>query len=196
MAELKDILNEQVVSRNEGWDDIPTSLVSVKLPPANAPEEVFWNHGITSGVTFPTLGFDVGEYAYAVIQSPHRMELSTAINQHIHFSVPSDGTGDKFQFQIDVIAACVGCDWEVPTGSPFTAEKTMTEDLSGKHSLFEIADIPGVNTTVSTLYKLKLTRIAASADEYAGQVYVDFFDGHYKSDQGLGSYQEDVKDRA
>lgn len=196
LTEIQSVMDQQYdgdQAVNTGYDDIPTSIATVKLPPSNAPSEVFWDHGIGSGVTFPTLGFNVGEYVYAVIQSPHAMKLQTVIDQHIHFSVPSDGTGDKFNFQIDVISACVDCAWAVPTGSPFTTETTMTDDYTGYHKLTDLADIPGVNDTVSTLYKLKLTRIAASADEYAGQVYVDFFDGHFQRDQERGSRQEYVK---
>ena len=192
MVILKEVVNNPT-GDNVGMDDIPTSILTVKLPPSNAPSEVFWDHGIAGGVAFPTLGFDVGEYVYAVIQSPHKMKLQTVIDQHIHYSVPSDGTGSNFKFQVDVIAACVTCDWAVPVGSPFSAEHAMTSDESGKHELFDIADIPAVNDSVSTLYKLKLTRIASSANEYAGQVYIDFFDGHYKSDQTLGSRQEYIK---
>lgn len=178
--------------QNTVYDDIPTSIINVKLPPSNAPAEIFWNHNIGGGVTFPTLGFDIGEYVYAVIQSPHAMKLETVLDQHIHYSVPSDGTGDNFQFQVDVIAAGVNEAWAVPAGSPFTAENTMNGNFTGNHKLFDLADIPGVNTTVSTLYKLKLTRIAASANEYAGRVYIDFFDGHHQRDQN-GSRQEYIK---
>lgn len=174
------------------WDDIPTSIMNVKLPNSGAPLEVVWNHGVVGGVTFPSLGFDVGEYVYIIVQTPHSMKLNTILNQHIHFSTPTDGTGDKFKFQLDVIVAGVNGAWSVPTGSPFTAETTMAEDLTGKHSILDLADIPASNNTVSTLYKMKLTRIAASADEYSGRVYVEFNDGHFEMDD-LGSKDEYIK---
>ena len=120
------------------------------------------------------------------------MALSSVIDNHIHFCTPTDGTGDRFKFQLDVIAAPIDGTWAVPTGSPFSAEHTIAADYSTLHKLFDIADIPAVNTTVSTMYKCKLTRIAADADEYAGEVYVDFFDGHYQRDTN-GSETQSTK---
>ena len=53
--------------------------------------------------------------------------------------------------------------------------------------------VPSSNTTVSTLYLIRLTRIAASADEYTGDVIVLFADGHFQQDQERGSRGEYVK---
>lgn len=68
----------------------------------------------------------------------------------------------------------------------------MTSDLSNTQHYFQLANIPASNTTVSTIYKCKLTRIAATADEYAGEIYVTGIDCHYKKDS-LGSRNETSK---
>ena len=49
-----------------------------------------------------------------------------------------------------------------------------------------------VNTTVSSVYICRLTRIAASSDEYGNEVYLIFNDAHYQKDS-LGSKEELVK---
>jgi hypothetical protein len=177
------------------WDDIQGQISSAKLPPANTPTWRNWDHGISGGVTFPVLGFAVGDYMYLTFQSYHAMELETILDQHIHYSTPTDGTADKFKFQMDVVAAPVNGTWAVPTGSPFTHEVTMADDYSTEHQLAEICEVPGVNTSVSTIYKVKVQRIAASADEYSGEIYISMSDGHYQKD-GLGSAQEYSKDPA
>jgi len=118
--------------------------------------------------------------------------LNSILDQHIHYMTPTDGTGKRFKFQLDVIAAGIQGSWAVPTGSPFTKEVTMSGDYSNAHQLTDIADIPAVNTTVSSLYTCKLTRIAASTDEYSGEVYIKFIDGHYQLDS-LGSESETSK---
>ena len=120
------------------------------------------------------------------------MKLNTILDQHMHYITPTDGTGDRFNFQVDVIAASINANWAVPTGSPFTAEHLIAGDYSNKHKLFELADIPPMNTTISTLYKCKVERIAASGDEYAGEIYVEFLDGHFQKNS-LGSLGEDTK---
>ena len=104
----------------------------------------------------------------------------------------NDGTGDRFKFQLDVITAPIWGNWIAPTGTPFTTEVTMVADLSNSHMLEEIADIPAANTTVSTIYSCKFTRIAATVDEYGSEIYVKFNDSHYGKDD-IGSRNEDGK---
>ena len=174
------------------WDDLQVSISNVRIPTSNAPTWRLYDHGITSGVTFPALGFALNEYVYFDVQSTHSMKLSTVLDHHIHYTTPTNGTGDKFKFQLDVIAAPVMGQWAVPTGSPFTAETTMSGDYSDDHILFDIAEIPAVNTSVSTLYKCKLTRIAATAKEYSEEVYIEFTDCHYKKDT-VGSRTDSIK---
>lgn len=175
------------------YDDLQVSISNVRVPPANAPTERFYNFGIGGGVTFPTLGFDVGDYLYFDIQSSHAMKLSTVLSNHFHFTLPNTtNIGDKAQFQLDVIAAGINGQWAVPTGSPFTTEITVAANDNTYHRIKEVADIPAVNTTVSTLYKCKLTRIAATASEYGSEVYVNFIDCHYQKDT-VGSRQQTSK---
>ena len=173
-------------------DSIQVSISNIRVPASNAPTERLYDGG-TGGVTFPFLGFAVNDYIYFDIQTSHAMKLSTVLGQHIHFSLPNTtDIGDKFKFQLDVMAAGVNTVWAVPAGSPFTSEHTIVANDNTYHRLLGVADIPAVNTTVSTIYKCKLTRIAASADEYASEVYVTFTDGHYQKD-GLGSAEEYTK---
>ena len=47
-------------------------------------------------------------------------------------------------------------------------------------------------TTVSSIYTMRLTRIAATSDEYSGEVYVKFIDCHYQVDD-RGSQEENTK---
>lgn len=175
------------------YDDIQTTISNVRIPVANAPTWRDYAFGIGGGVTFPVLGFAVGEYIYFDVQTPHAMELNSILDEHIHFITPTDGTGDRFQFQLDVIYAPINGEWSVPTGSPFTSEATMLGNDSTYHRLHELANIPAVNSTTSTLYKCQLTRIAATQDEYSGEVYINFVDGHYRRDRD-GSETEYTKE--
>jgi len=186
--------NKTLELQNVVYEDIQVSISNIRIPAANAPTERLYNHGIGGGVTFPVLGFAVNEYFYFDLQTSHSMKLNTILDNHIHFMTPTDGsaTPDRFQFQLDVIAAGIGGNWAVPTGSPFTSEHIISADYTNSHELMEIADIPSVNTTVSTIYKCKLTRIAATQDEYGGEVYVEFTDSHYQKNT-LGSRQEGAK---
>ncbi|KFZ25696.1 MAG: hypothetical protein KQ78_02130 [Candidatus Izimaplasma bacterium HR2] len=179
---------------NDGvmWDDIQVSLSNAKTPPSNAPTWRYYNHGVGSGIEYPVLGFAVNDYVFFDFQSYHAMKLDSILETHFHYTTPNDGDTKKFKFQLDVISAYVNGTWGAPTGSPFTTECLMDADFSGTHKLHETGTVPAVNSTVSTLYKCKLTRIAATDNEYASEVYVEFIDGHIQKD-GNGSLTEYTK---
>jgi len=176
-----------------GWDDIQVSVSSARLPASSAPNWTTYDFGIAGGVAFNVLGYSVNEYQDIYIQTSHAMALQTILDNHIHWTIPSDSAGSKFKFQLDVIAAGIGEMFAAVAGSPFTPEKTLAGDESGRHNLFDLAEIPGVNTTVSTCYIMRMKRIAASSGEYGSPVYVIFNDSHYKSDTPAGSRAEDSK---
>lgn len=108
---------------------------------------------------------------------------------HIHYTLPSDSAADRIKFQLDVAAAGANEDFAVPAGSPYSAEYVLVGNESARHNKFEVASIPAVNTTVSTIYACRLTRVAAAADDYASEVYLIFADCHYQKDT-VGSIQE------
>lgn len=186
--------NKTIELQNVVYDDLQVSISNVRVPAANAPTERLYNHGIGGGVTFPVLGFAVGDYFYFDVQTQHSMKLNTVLDNHMHFMTPTDGSGtpDRFQFQLDVIVAAIGGNWAVPTGSPFTWEHIIAADYTNLHVYDDLCDIPASNSTVSTIYKCRLERIAATQDEYAGEVYVEFTDCHFQKNT-MGSRQEGVK---
>jgi len=176
------------------YEDLQVSISNIKLPASSSPEYEDYAFGVVSGVTYPVLAFALNEYMYFDVQSSHSMKLNTILDNHIHYTLPdTTDIGDNFNFQLDVIAAGINGQWSVPTGSPFTSQISVAANDDTYHRLLEIADIPAVNTTVSTIYKCKLTRIAVtSGDEYAGDVYVIFTDCHYQKNT-IGSRTESVK---
>ena len=141
------------------WDDIQTSLVGAKLSPSASPSWRSWDYGVTSGMEFQVLGMDVGNEIYFTVQSFHAMKILSELEMHLHYTTPTNGSGKKFKFQLDVVAAGVNGVWEALVGSPFTSELLMTADFSSTHKIHDLGEIPAVNTTVSTLYKCRLKRI-------------------------------------
>jgi len=177
---------------SRAYDDMQVEISLAKVPASNAPTWTTYSFGIGGGIAFAVLGFGVGEYLDFYIQTSHSMEINSILDNHIHWTVPTNDTGKKFKFQLDVIAAGVNEAFAVPTGSPFSGEHTLDGTESGKHKLMELAEIPGVNSTVSSIYVCRLTRIAASSNEYGGSVYVLFDDSHYVKDS-VGSITEYTK---
>lgn len=175
------------------WDDIQVALSSAKTPASNAPTWRTHDFGIGGGITFSVLGFAIGDYIDFYIQTSHSQKLNTVLEDHLHGTLPSDSAGDRVKWQLDVIGAGIGEDFAVPTGSPFTKEMVLTGNEAGRHNYMDIAEIPAINTTVSSVYICRMTRIAASADDYAPEVYLIFNDAHYMKDQ-IGSLFETSKE--
>lgn len=175
------------------WDDIQVGLGAIQRPGGTDPTYRSYNHGVVAGVEFDVLGFAVNDYVTFDIQTSHSMKLNTILDVHMHFILPNvTDIGDKFQFQLDVIVAGIGSKFAVPVGSPFTSEHTIVANDNNSHRLMELGDIPASNTTVSSIYSCRLTRIAATSDEYASEVYIKYLDSHYQKDD-RGSQNEQSK---
>ncbi|MDD4515632.1 hypothetical protein [Massilibacteroides sp.] len=183
----------QILLPDTVYDDLQIGINTVKLPAANYPNARAYAFGVGGGITFNTLGFALNNYIDFDIQSTHSMKLSSTLDVHFHYTLPNTtNIGDKFKFKLDVIAAPIDAAFAVPTGSPFSHEHTVATNDNTYHRYFEVGSIPAVNTTVSTVYKCRLTRIAASANEYASEVYITFIDCHIKKDR-LGSLSETIQ---
>jgi hypothetical protein len=181
--------NFQMFGNATVWDDLQVGINNIAKGVV-APTDRLYNHGVTGGVTFPVLGFAKNDYIFFDVQTSHSMKLNTVLDVHIHFTLPNTtDVGHKIVWQLDVIATAINGTWAVPTGSPFTATHTVAAGDNTKHRLLDIADIPAVNSEVSTIYKCKLTRIDGTATEYASEAYLEYIDCHYEKDT-LGSKTE------
>lgn len=181
--------NDPVVNGDEGFDDVQGSLNSARVG-ASAPTTGTLTVG---GVDFQVPAWSVNNTGTLIVQTSHRVALYSVLEEHIHYAPESDGTGDRFQLQFDVAVAGKDGTFTIVAGSPFTVEHTFATDESGDHNYLDCCIVPGLNTTVSTLYLIKITRIAATVDEYAGDIFLFYADGHIMHDQVRGSRQELVK---
>ena len=175
------------------FEDLQIAVSTARMPAVNAPTWRTFNYGVGGGIAFFTLGFGINDFLEFKIQTTHSMELLTVLDSHIHWQIPSDSVGDKIKFQLDVIFANKFEDYAVLTGSPFSGEATLDGTESGKHNKLDVAAMPAVNTNISTIFVCRLTRVAASSDDYANEVYVDFNDSHIETDTPGGSTTELVK---
>jgi hypothetical protein len=182
----------QLLGRARTWDDLQVNFTALTGPVSGRPTWRTYNFGISGGVTFNVLGYAVGDYQDFLIQTPHKMPLRDILDNHMHWIVPTSAPGSKFQIQLDAIVAGIGDTFRVVNGSPFTKEVTLDGSENDTHMYTDVAGMFGENTTVSTMYVCKIQRVAASASEYAGEVYLLYGDGHHKVD-GFGSLLEGSK---
>jgi len=171
------------------WNDMLGSISAARVPTSNAPQ---WTNITLDGFTTQALAFDTNDYIDLFVQTSHGAKLNEIIDNHIHWTIASNDAGDEFQFQLTGVGAGVGDSFQ-SIGTLTSGDYVLQGDEAGVHNLLEIGDIPAINTTVSSIFILRLTRIAPDdGDDTAENIYVLFNDSHMKFDQS-GSRQEYVK---
>ena len=131
----------------------------------------------------------VGDSLRFSVQCPHSVMLGSTIEAHCHCGPDgTDATGGNAQFEIDVAWANDGESFSasVPLTSLDIAMGTGTNTHLRAHIGFYTAATHGVNSGMSMIGLGTLTRVAADADEYTGDVWVYSIDFHVEMDS-LGS---------
>ena len=170
------------------YDDMYGAVSAARVPAANAPS---WENITLDGFTTQALAFDVGEYIDIFVQTNHSMQLNQAFENHIHWTLASDDDGDEIRFQLTGVGAGIGESFS-SIGTLDTGDIVLAGN-AGKHNYLEIGEVPSLNTTVSSVYILRLQRVAVNdGNDSAELVYILFNDSHMKIDT-LGSLQEDSK---
>jgi len=171
------------------YDDMLGLVSSARVPASNAPT---WTNITLDGFTTQALAFSIGDYIDLFVQTSHSVQLNQVIENHLHWTLATDDAGDEIRFQLTGVGAGIGEDF-ASIGTIDSGDYTLDGTEAGKHNYLEIGDIPSLNTTVSTIYILRLTRVAvADGNDSAEDVYVLFNDSHPLLDT-VGSLQEGSK---
>lgn len=166
------------------YNDLQLNVMNAFIPVANAPTWRDFNYGISGGVTFPALGFEIGEYVQYVIQTEHSVKILSDCQIHCHFTIPSAAPDTRYiAFQTDVIVGDVSGAYTVASGSPFISEIAIEPSAYGRHNVMGLATLNKENEKISTIIMVRLTRVSASSGpNYSGEVYLNFVDTHVQLD--------------
>ena len=134
--------------------------------------------------------FDTGpnnQSVQFIVQIPHGYKQGTALSPHIHFTIPTSGSG--------VGAENIKWDFTYSwanNGGTFPAESTdtVTVDVQNvsadEHVKSYFSDISGVGKNISSVLICSLTRDVSVANDYADDAYFLEFDFHFEMDS-IGS---------
>lgn len=166
------------------YNDLQLNVMNAFIPVANAPTWRDFNYGISGGVTFPALGFELNEYVQYVIQTEHSVKILSDCQIHCHFTIPSAAPDTRYiAFQTDVIVGDVSGAYTVASGSPFISEIAIEPSAYGRHNVMGLATLNKENEKISTIIMVRLTRVSASSGpNYSGEVYLNFVDTHVQLD--------------
>lgn len=176
---------------NVTYDDLQVSISGAKIP---AGSTAAWTAITLGGLATELIAFQVGDYLDLLVQTNHSVALSTLIDNHIHWTIATDDNGKKFQMEISGCGAAIGSAFTTIGATLQSGDVTLNNN-AGKHNYLMISDIPNTfNSTVSTIFIIRLKRIAATdaANETARLIYLLFNDCHV-SLNSFGSLQETSK---
>lgn len=178
-----------VVLSQPVWKDINLATVTFGHPSSIIPDEVqiVDNTGTNTGIY--TWGFDVNEYVSGGFELQHDYKEGSDLYFHIHWQGSAAPTGtDNVKWQLIYIVSRDGA-----TVSPATTITTETGyDTAYEQVRSDFTAITGTNFKIGDQFMFTIGRVAASADEYAGDAITMTLGVHYQIDT-IGSRQIGTK---
>jgi len=171
------------------WNDANVGGMTLGGPSATLPDEVKFTDEAGGDTGIYSWGFAVGEKVTGAIEIPHSYKEGSDITFHVHWQgndAPTDT--DNVQWQLVYTVA--------QNGQTLDAATTITIE-TGYDTQYEwvtsaFAAITGTNFNMGDQFLFELSRIAASADEYAGDAVISTVGFHYEQDT-VGSRQITTK---
>lgn len=179
LQSTSDATKGAVVFADPPWEDLNIGGPSLGGPASGRPTitEITATGGVATGIY--TLGFDVGEKASGVLEIPHSYKSGTPLYFHLHWlgAVAPSGV-DKVKWQLDY--SIIPYDTPFPVPTPIVIETNYDAQYERVDS-----DFPAIACATCQMgdqFAFTLTRIAASADDYAGLALLLTAGFHYSSD--------------
>jgi hypothetical protein len=172
------------------WDDLRTPVSQVRLAGSKPPTSTLYKGGEV--LAFPS---NADKTIYFNVQLPHKYKLGEDIEFHIHYVLPTAGSGlgaENVKWDFTYAWADIGD--AIPAETPVPATLDMQNKSADTHYLGEIAgtiDGSGISG-VSSMLICSLTRDTTVANNYTDDVYLMEVDFHFPINT-LGSRQEAVK---
>ena len=168
------------------FKDINMGSAQLGQPASGAPtEEKFFDEaGGDTGIY--ALAFAVGEYVSGSFELQHDYKEGSNVTFHVHWqgkAAPAGGT-DNVKWQLEYTVAQQGQTLNATT--TIVIETAYTTQYQLVRSDFPAID--GTNFDIGDQFLFKLSRIAASADEYGGEAFLTTCGLHYEIDT-IGSRQ-------
>lgn len=154
--------------------------MSLALPVASQPDEVNFLDSTGTDMGISTWGFAVGEKVSGAIDMPHGYKVGSDFIPHVHFQIiaaPAGGT-DKAKWQITYARG--------HTGSTLGAATAIVKeiDVTTQYAFYraDFTAITGTDWEVGDQFLFTLSRVAASSDEFAGDLLIATVGFHYECD--------------
>jgi hypothetical protein len=179
-----------VVLATTVWDDINLGGATLHGNPTVVPavSQIVDNLGANTGIY--TYSFTLNQAVSGCFELKHDYKEGSDVTPHVHFhiqSAPAGGT-DNIKWQIKYTFARDGVTFAPVT----TIVKEMAVTTQYASYRADFTAITGTNLKIGDQCCFNLSRIAASADDFAGDLYLQTVGLHYQIDT-IGSRQIGTK---
>ena len=169
------------------WNDVNLGAATLGVPASNNPDidEFVDNTGADTGIE--TRAFATGEYLSGVFEIPHSYRKGSDVYPHVHWQgivAPAGGT-DNLQWQLTYAVARNNITLDPAT--TIVIQRAFTTQYSFVRSNFPViagatAGPGGTPLQYGDQFLLRLGRIAATSDEYAGDALIATNGLHFEQD--------------
>lgn len=162
------------------YKDINLASAILSLPVATQPDEVQFKDEAGNDTGITTWGFAINELVCGSFELQHDYKEGTDLVFHVHWqgiAAPADGT-DNVKWQIIYTVA------RDSTTLDATATISGQTAITTQYSFYrtDLTTITGTNFKIGDQMLFQFKRIAASADDYAGDALVATLGVHYQVD--------------
>lgn len=174
---------------NVVWEDVNASGAILALAAAGNPGKVEFKDSTGTDTGISTYALTLNERLADAFEIPHAHKNGSAIYPHIHFQIIETPTGtDKVKFKMTYAVARGGVVLSAP--SVIYAEADVTTQYAFYNQ--EFTAIAGTNIQMGDQFLFTLERVAASADEFAGEALLATVGLNHQIDT-MGSKQKTTK---
>jgi len=169
-------LSRNFMANENNWEDLRFPASSVRLGgAAPATFQAYKDGGVLAFATTPD------QYIYIIAQMPHAWEQGTDIEVHIHWTIPTAGSGvgaENVKWDLTYSWSDIGD--AIPNSSADTLTRDVQNLAADLHMLNSFGTITGTGFTKSGILIISLKRDVSVANDYADDVYLLELDIHYK----------------
>ena len=167
------------------WDDINMGSALLTKPAASAPDTDQFKDEGGNDTGIETYAFAPGEKVSGLFEIPHAYKEGSDVIPHVHFQIIDAPTGtDKVKWQLIYTVAKLGETLDATT--TIVVEQDVDTQYEFHSTAF--AAITGTNFNIEDQFLFQLSRVTASATEFAGDALIATFGLHYEIDT-VGSRQ-------
>ena len=161
------------------FNDLNMGSALLTKPASSAPDTDEFKDEAGNDTGIETYAFAPGEKVSGSFEIPHDYKEGSNVTPHVHFQIIAAPTGtDKVKWQLIYIISQT--DTTLNAATTIVAEQNVDTQYEFHNLAFPV--ITGTNFNIEDQFLFQISRVSASATEFAGDALIATFGLHYEID--------------